>query len=132
MPQAKYAAALAVLTIWYRLSWTSMGLATLFGGLAVKARDRPRSHHPLPSPPPPFPSPFVAGSPASLAAAGRRPALPHRRPSLAAQLHLSSEENVAFSQTVASVVAGAQRKARRMTMTAQSLGLFSPSKERSE
>lgn len=77
-------------------------------------------------------SPFVAGSPASLAAAGRCPALPHRRPSLAAQLHLSSEENVAFSQTVASVVAGAQRKARRMTMTAQSLGLFSPSKERSE
>ncbi|EOD24438.1 hypothetical protein EMIHUDRAFT_115893 [Emiliania huxleyi CCMP1516] len=79
--KAKYAAALAALTIWYRLSWTSMGLATLFGGLA---------------------------------------------------LHLSSEENVAFSQTVASVVAGAQRKARRMTMTAQSLGLFSPSKERSE
>jgi len=83
MPQAKYAAALAALTIWYRLSWTSMGLATLFGGLAVK-------------------------------------------------LHLSSEEDLAFSQTLASVVAGAQRKARRMTMTAQSLGLFSPSKERSE
>jgi len=83
MPQAKYAAALAALTIWYRLSWTSMGLATLFGGLAVK-------------------------------------------------LHLSSEEDLAFSQTLASVVVGAQRKARRMTMTAQSLGLFSPSKERSE
>ena len=47
-------------------------------------------------------------------------------------LSVSSAFAVGWVVWFASVVAGAQRKARRMTMTAQSLGLFSPSKERSE
>lgn len=78
MPNAKYALAAVAFVLWYRLSWTDMGLAAVFGGLGAKVR-------------------YLGGSDAA-------------------------ELNKKFE----SAVAGAHKKARRLTISARSI--FSPSK----
>jgi hypothetical protein len=78
MPNAKYALAAAAFVVWYRLSWTDMGLAAVFGGLGAKVR-------------------YLGGSDAA-------------------------ELNKKFE----SAVAGAHKKARRLTISARSI--FSPGK----
>lgn len=77
MPNAKYVLGLAAFAIWYRLSWTDMGLAIVFGALAAKSR-------------------YFGG------------------------------DSVEFNKTIESAVAGAQKKARRLTISARSM--FSPRK----
>lgn len=72
-PNAKYVAGMVAFVVWYRLSWTSMGLAAFFAALAAKVH------------------------------------------------YFGSVGEAKFNQKIESAVAGAQKKARRLTVSARAM-----------